>query len=145
MNLESTRKDLEGTLTDLIGEMTVNPAAPTDAAERQAVYFDRSETEDTKWKSLIAERLKLAKTFEIHCWNEESEWIQLALQYGELKQTNWMHGKVIVGTVTTAFAEMLLGLPKPTDTEIYNKMTPFFNVFLDNNFDSSHYGTEVYL
>ena len=40
---------------------------------------------------------------------------------------------------------MLLGLPKPTDTEIYNKMTPFFNVFLDSNFDSSHYGTEIYL
>ena len=40
---------------------------------------------------------------------------------------------------------MLLDLPKPTDTEIYNKMTPFFNVFLDNSFDSSHYGTEVYL
>ena len=40
---------------------------------------------------------------------------------------------------------MLLDLPKPTDTEIYNKMTPFFNVFLDDNFDSSHYGTEIYL
>ena len=31
---------------------------------------------------------------------------------------------------------------KPTDTEIYNKMTPFFNVFLDDRFQSSHYGIE---
>ena len=113
--------------------------------ERQAVYLDRSETTDSRWKALVAERLKTAKTFEIHCWNEETEWIQVALQYGEMKQTNWRHGKVIAGTVTPEFTKMLLGLPKPTDTEIYNKMTPFFNVFLDNNFDSSHYGTEIYL
>ena len=81
----------------------------------------------------MSERLKTAKTFEIHCWNEEIEWIQVALQYGELRQTNWAHGKVIAGSVTPKFTKMLLGLPKPTDTEIYNKMTPFFNVFLDDN------------
>ena len=40
---------------------------------------------------------------------------------------------------------MLLGMSKPQDTEIYNKMTPFFNVFLDDSFQSSHYGTEVYV
>ena len=67
------------------------------------------------------------------------------MQYGELRQTKWVHGKVIAGSVTPEFTKMLLDLPKPTDTEIYNKMTPFFNVFLDNSFDSSHYGTEVYL
>ena len=137
--------NLEDTLKDLIGGMTVNPTAPIDAIERKAVYLDRSETTDARWKALAAERLKTAHTFEIHCWNEENEWIQAALQYGELKQTNWQHGKVIAGEVTPAFTEMLLGLPKPTDTEIYIKMTPFFSVFLDNNFDSSHYGTEVYL
>ena len=85
MNLENTLKDLEGTLTDLIGGMTVNPAATTDTVERQAVYLDRSETTDTRWKSLVSERLKTAKTFEIHCWNEEIEWIQVALRYGEMK------------------------------------------------------------
>ena len=42
----------------------------------QAVYLDRSETTDSRWKALVAERLKTAKTFEIHCWNEETEWIQ---------------------------------------------------------------------
>ena len=135
----------EDTLKDLIAGMAVNPAPPTETVERQAVYLDRSETTDTRWKALVSERLNTAKTFEIHCWNEESEWIQLALQYGELRQTKWVHGKVIAGSVTPEFTKMLLDLPKPTDTEIYNKMTPFFNVFLDNSFDSSHYGTEVYL
>lgn len=41
--------------------------------------------------------------------------------------------------------EDLLGQPKPADTEIDNKMTPFFNVFLDDKFQSCHYGTELYL
>ena len=39
----------------------------------------------------------------------------------------------------------LLNMPKPQDIEIYNKMTPFFNVFLDGSFQSCHYGTEVYV
>ena len=41
---------------------------------------------------------------------------------------------------------MILDMPKPTDVEIYNKMTPFFNIFLDDyDFQSSHYGTEIYI
>ena len=83
----------EDTLKNLIGGMTVNPAAQAETVERQAVYLDRSETTDRRWKALVSERLKTAKTFEIHCWSEESEWIQVALQYGELRQTNWVHGK----------------------------------------------------
>ena len=30
-------------------------------------------------------------------------------------------------------------------SETDNKMTPFFNVFLDDKFQSCHYGTELYL
>ena len=47
--------------------------------------------------------------------------------------------------VTQEFADMLLNMPKPVDIEIYNKMTPFFNVFLDDRFQSCHYGTENYV
>ena len=50
--------NLEDTLKDLISDMTVNPAAPTDAVERQAVYLDRSETTDARWKALM--------TFQFH-------------------------------------------------------------------------------
>ena len=31
--------------------------------------------------------LKVSKTFEIHCWKEENEWIDLALKYGTLKDS----------------------------------------------------------
>ena len=39
----------------------------------------------------------------------------------------------------------LLTMPKPENTDCFRKLTPFFNVFLDDVFQSSHYGTEVYL
>ena len=57
----------------------------------------------------------------------------------------WRHGKLISGDVTPEFVQMLLSQPKPADAEIHNKMTPFFNVFLDDKFQSCHYGTELYL
>lgn len=69
----------------------------------------------------------------------------LALQYGNHKQTDWAFGKIVSGSVTPEFLQMLLGLPKPTDTEIYNKMTPFFSIFFDNGFSSEHYGTELHV
>ena len=69
----------------------------------------------------------------------------LACFYGSLKDDDWQYGKIITGNVTPEFVQMLLGQPKPADTEIYNKMTPFFNVFLDDKFQSCHYGTELYI
>ena len=103
------------------------------------------EQTDSKWKGLLEQYLTTASTFEIHCWNEEADCIELALRYGELKVDDWSYGKKITGKVTPEFAGMLLKLPKPTDTELYNKMTPFFNLMLDSGFSSSHYGTEVCL
>ena len=73
----------------------------------------------------------------------EQKETEMALQYGRLKKTEWRYGKVIEGAVTKELAEFLLSLPKPSDTEVYNKMTPFFSIFLDNGFSSEHYGTEL--
>ena len=96
-----------------------------------------------EWKKIISVKLKSASSFEIHCWNEEQTEIEMALQYGRIKETDWNYGKVIAGAVTKGFADYLLSLPKPADTEAYNKMTPFFSIFLDNGFSSEHYGTEL--
>lgn len=135
----------ERALTEEVLSLNPSPHEPSEDIEKELITFDREETGNGKWKALLAEHLITAKTFEIHCWNEETEWIDLALQYGYLKESDWQHGKIIAGSVTPEFTSMLLDLPKPTDTEIYNKMTPFFNVFLDDDFSSSHYGTEVYI
>ena len=67
------------------------------------------------------------------------------MKYGELKESDWTYGKIITGEVTPEFTNMLLGMPKPQNIDVFNKLTPFFNVLLDDVFQSSHYGTEVYI
>lgn len=143
--MKKTLDEVESALTEAVFSLTPSLHEPSEDIEKELITFDREETDNSKWKALLAERLETAKSFEIHCWNEETEWIERALQYGSLKESNWRHGKIIAGNVTMEFVSMLLELPKPTDTEIYNKMTPFFNLFFDNGFSSSHYGTEVYI
>jgi len=110
------------------------------------IYLDRTEKDNSEWLALIETAIKTSKRFEIHCWNEETDWIEFALKYGTLKESTWRYGKVIEGDVTPEFVTMILEMPKPTDIEIYNKMTPFFNIFLDDiKFQSCHYGTEIYI
>ena len=137
-------EELKNALTSAIMDLKSAPI-PDKAIEFEEITLDRSEADNSKWLAYITAALDGAKTFEIHCWNEEAEWIELALQYGSLKGDDWQYGKIITGAVTPEFVQMLLGLPKPADTETYNKMTPFFNVFLDDKFQSCHYGTELYL
>ena len=96
------------------------------------------------WNELILMLCEKAETFEIHCWNEEIEEINIALQYGTKKNFKWEGGTVIEGMVTDEFKNRLSALPKPQDTEIYDKKTPFFSLFFDNGFSSEHYGTEIH-
>ena len=91
----------------------------------EAIEIDLSSATNEEWKTIMSEKLKSAGRFEIHCWNEEEKEIEMALRYGRLKETGWSYGKVIEGKVTEKMADFLLSLPKPTDTEVYNKMTPF--------------------
>ena len=137
-------KDLENKIIELITELKPAPS-PDETGDLDAIYFDCTELDNSRWLALMQEHIKTAKAFEIHCWNEETEWIELALRYGTLKRDEWQYGKIITGAVTPEFTDMLLHMPKPADLEICNKMTPFFNVFLDDSFQSCHYGTELYL
>ena len=137
-------KEIINKLTALVDELKPAPAEPAESKLTESVYFDYTEKDNTHFLALLTDALRNAKTFEIHCWNEETEWIELALKYGNLKEDDWKYGKIITGEVTAEFAEMLLAQPKPNDIEAANKMTPFFNVFLDDTFQSSHWGTEIY-
>lgn len=137
------RKNLENTLAALISELKPAPFTPEKAAEHWSVELDGTEETNSRWQNYMSAALKTARAFEIHCWAEETECIELALQYGKQKDTDWRYGKIIAGDVTPEFCTFLLGLPKPADTELYNKMTPFFTISLDNGFWSEHYGTEL--
>ena len=141
---EKILKDIESAITGMIGDLKPVSAEPAESKLTESVCFDYSVKDNTHFLALLTDALRNAKTFEIHCWNEETEWIELALKYGNLKEDDWKYGKIITGEVTAEFAEMLLAQPKPTDIEAANKMTPFFNIFLDDTFQSSHWGTEIY-
>ena len=78
----------------------------------KSLYFDAAEPDSQRWKMLVEKHAKRAQTFEIHCWKEEPEWIDLALQYGIPKETDWPYGTVISGPVTPEFLHMLLCLLK---------------------------------
>ena len=67
MVLEDLKKALSGAIMDL------NPAPiPGETIEFEEVTLGRSEVDNSKWVSYISAALKVAKTFEIHCWNEET-------------------------------------------------------------------------
>lgn len=107
-------------------------------------FFDaNSYTTNDEWKQIIEPHLRKSSSFEIHCWNDEAKEIQKALAYGRLKETSWQQGKIISGLVTVNFIQHILSTTKPIDTDICNKMTPYFSIFLDDGFSSEHYGTEL--
>ena len=69
-------KELEKALSGAIMDLKPAPI-PDDSLECEMVTLDRSETDNAKWLTYITAALKDAKSFEIHCWNEENEWIEL--------------------------------------------------------------------
>lgn len=97
------------------------------------------------WNELIRACAVMGETFEIHCWPDETVETELALDFGKLSSGTWQGGPVIRGTITKEFLTFLTKMPKPEDTFVYNKMTPFFTIILGNRIHSEHYGTEVIL
>lgn len=110
----------------------------------QEIDFDYTQPTNHEWVEIMKNKLITANIFEIHCWSDEESWTNKVLLFGVLKRTDWNGGKIVSGKVTEEFIEYLLNIPKPIDTEAYNKMTPFFSIFLDNGFSSEHYGTELH-
>ena len=100
-------KNLEKSLKEQIFDLKVNELSPCEA-ENYPIFLDRTEKDNSKWLELLKESLKTAITFEIHCWNEEEEWIEVALKYGTMKESDWSYGKIITGAVTAEFSDMLL-------------------------------------
>lgn len=107
------------------------------------ILVNRNKKDKGWWNDLICACVRIGDPFEIHCWYDETDAAQQALQFGHKEPSTWHGGTVIKGTITREFLRFLLDAPKPTDTEIYNKMTPFFSIFFGNRLYSEHYGTEM--
>ena len=97
------------------------------------------------WKELVKRFVQTGDALEIRCWREETAEIQRASLYGSPTED---HYEVSVkGLVSEKLLEELLA-EAPADKSIYNKMTKYFTINVENGvrkFCSAHYGTEMYL
>lgn len=118
---------------------------PIEAKYNMSTYIlvNRNKKDKRWWNELVRACAVIGDPFEIHCWYDESAAIMQALQFAHKEPSNWHGGTVIKGRITREFISFLTEAPKPTDTEIYNKMTPFFSIFFGNRLYSEHYGTEM--
>ncbi len=144
MDHERLFSSLSDALHDLIPSLKPAPELPCEI-RHDVICFDRTEPDSSRWKALLAAQLPLSDHFEIHCWQEETEEIALALQYGCVKPFDWQYGTVIEGRITPEFCDMLLNTPPFSEDDVVFKLTPFFSLFLSSGFSSAHYGTENYV
>ena len=82
-------------------------------------------------------------SFEIRCWREGISEIENASWYGVSAADSYEVS--IKGVVTDGLLKEWL-TEEPTDKTIYNKMTKYFTIHVENdlcNLWSEHYGTEM--
>ena len=95
------------------------------------------------WKQIMKHFVRVGDKFEIRCWKEDVAEIGEASLYGTAVDDKYEVS--IKGTVTKELLEKLL-TEEPVDKSIYNKMTQYFTIHVENdlcNIWSEHYGTEM--
>ena len=97
------------------------------------------------WKELFKHYVQNGKKFEIRCWDEEKESIDLISKFGTVEKSKTTKEIIISGEITNDFIELILNEEMPKDQNIYNKMTQFFTINIDKSYTSTHYGTEIYI
>ena len=107
------------------------------------IEVDRNYPDKIWWNEIVKACAVVGDPFEIHCWYDERSELQQALRYGQQAKSNWHGGYVVKGRITREFLAYLTEASKPIDTEIYNKMTPFFTIQFGDRLYSEHYGTEM--
>ena len=107
------------------------------------ILVDRRCMDKKWWNEIVRSCAVVGDPFEIHCWSDESAEVKAALQFGHKVTSTWRDGTVIRGRITKEFLIFLTESQKPEDTQIYNKMTPFFTIIFGNKLHSEHYGTEI--
>ena len=95
------------------------------------------------WKKIMNHFVKIGDIFEIRCWREEVVEMKEASLYGTVVDDKYEVS--IKGIVTKELLEKLL-TEEPADKSIYNKMTKYFTIHVENNLCDiwiEHYGTEM--
>lgn len=97
------------------------------------------------WKDLFIHYASMGETFEIRCWDEEIESINLISKFGTVEKSKTTKEVIITGYITNEFIDLIVKEEMPKEQNIYNKMTQFFTINIDKSFSSAHYGTEIYI
>ena len=97
------------------------------------------------WKDLFIHYASMGENFEIRCWDEEIESINLISKFGTVEKSKTTKEIIITGYITNEFIDLIVKEEMPKDQNIYNKMTQFFTINIDKSFSSAHYGTEIYI
>ena len=97
------------------------------------------------WKDLFIHYANKGKTFEIRCWDEEIESIELISKFGTVEKSKTTKEIIITGDITNEFIDLIVKEKMPVDQNIYNKMSQFFSINIDKSYTSAHYGTEIYI
>ena len=97
------------------------------------------------WKNLFIHYASKGESFEIRCWNEETESIDLIKKFGTVQKSQTTKEIIITGYITNEFIDLIVKEEMPKNQSIYNKMTQFFTINIDKSFSSCHYGTELYI
>ncbi len=97
------------------------------------------------WKELFLHYASKGESFEIRCWDEETESIDLLRKFGRVEKSQTTKEIIITGYITNQFIDLIIKEEMPKDQSIYNKMTQFFTINIDKSFESAHYGTEIYI
>ena len=95
------------------------------------------------WKKIMEHFVRVGDAFEIRCWREEVAEIREASLYGTAVGDKYEVS--IKGTITKELLEKLL-IEDPIDKNIYNKMTKYFTIHVENDLCdiwSEHYGTQM--
>ena len=82
------------------------------------------------WKKLVEHFIKVGDAFEIRCWKEELDEIRQASLYGnptEVRNEVSVKGVVSVELLTELLSD------EPSDKSIYNKMTKYFTINVEND------------
>ena len=97
------------------------------------------------WKNLFIHYASKGESFEIRCWDEEIESIDLIKKYGTVQKSQTTKEIIVTGYITNELIDLIVKEDMPKDQSIYNKMTQFFTINIDKAFSSCHYGTEIYI
>lgn len=97
------------------------------------------------WKDIFKIFANPGEYFEIHCWKNENDEIQMASQFGEIACFDIPSIKIIHGTVNERFIAFILNEDILCEKKFYNKIVPFYTVHIGDHFSFKDYGARMIL